>query len=992
MSSYYDEPNDSSGPLSNPRTVTIIVLAVAALVGIIGCVALYFFANGNRGAGTGQATQVVAVTSLPSLTPTLTAIPTETPAPSATVTEEGSGGGGDDTATPDISGTLANIGGSRVATLDELRGLIQIRTTPDGTFQTVLSNVAIAPGTTVLTSENSSTKLTTTEGTIIRVGSQTQVTLSDLSGTNSNPVTTLALDFGKVWTIVGGPLGTGKFEVITPIGKAAVLGSWMGVEHNSTEQIDIITCLEGKCRYSNEHGVQEMETGQQLIVKAGDPLSDPEKMDAAQLADWAITKVPEVITLTATVTPTFTASATYTPTMTRTPRNTANAQATSDKSGTSTSIAATATVLAGANSSTQAANNNNNTATQKAANVTSTVFFFNATSTAFYNSTQNSFTATSFAFTATSFAATSRFQGTAGALTGTAVNVINTAAAATVTAQYVNGQASQVAAAATTASANLTATQAAIPFVNFDPASFATAIPESSGKVTLTIRISNTVPVNVPVQVSFTDSAAKGAAFASFNTSGNTDYANDSVSSSVQTGPLTVVIPAGQSSTTFDVTIGDDGFAEVNESFQVKIACSGSCSSIYPSLQLGVNTTSTVTIVNSSAPSVSFSTGSPSAAEGDTGQSTASITVNLSRAYANTIAASVNYSILNGGTASWSNTVNSGNCGYSNDYLPGLSDDDGGSPGTLNFPAGTTTRNINLIVCGDNVNEGDETIFFSLSGQVNATLGTASATFTISDNDPIPTLNITTVPTAVVEPNDAGSTNVDLSFAITLSAQPGRDVTVQVNTQDGTANAGTDYIGVSKTITFLKDTTTLTQSVTVSVKGDALDEDDENFSFVISNPTSATLGTTTSVSQVIQDNVNDGPPNVSFSNTPASVSESGGGTSAVDCNNNASPSGKAYINVNLDLPSGKTVFVNFTTSPSGTPPAATASVPSDYFTTAGTLQFNPGEQCKSFLITIVNDSVHENTEYLWLELNGAVNATISGSNPRQLFINDDDPP
>jgi Calx-beta domain len=972
MSSYYDEPNDSSSPLGNPRTVTIIVLVVAALVGIVGCVALYFFANGNRGTGAGQATQVVAVTSLPSSTASLTPIPTETPAPSATVTEDGAGGGGDNTATPDISGTLANIGGSRVATMDELRGLIQIRVTPDGTFQTVLSNVTIAPGTTVLSSENSSTKLTTTEGSIIRVSSQTQMTLTDLSGTKTNPVTTLSLDFGKVWTIVGGPLGTGKFEVVTPIGKAAILGSWMGVEHNSTEQIDIITCLEGKCRYSNDQGVQEMVTGQQLIVKAGQPLPDPEKMDAAQLADWAITKIPEVITLTPTATTTPTASATHTPTLTRTPRNTANAQATSDKSGLNTQIAATSTALAGANSSTQAANSNNNTATQKAANVTSTVFFFNATATAFYNSTQNSFTATSFAFTATSFSGTSRAQGTSGALTGTAVNVQNTAAAATVTAQYVNGQASQVAAAATTVSANLTATEAAIPYVNFDPASYSTAVPESSGQVTLTVRIAHPVSSNVNLLANLTSVGVNGSAAAtgsgSLGGGGTQDFINTQIS---------FFIPANQSTTTIVIPIADDGFAETNETFQVSLACNGACNS---GAVIGTNLTSTVTIVNSSAPSVSFSSGSPSAAEGDS-NSNASVAVTLSRAYANVNNVSVNYSILPGGTATGDPTT----CGYPHDYLSTLSDDDGGTPGTLNFPVGTTTRNITIPICGDIVNEGDETIFLSLSSQVNASLGTASATFSIVDNDPIPTFTITTITSPVTEPTDAAAGNLGITFTVALSATPGRDVTVQYNTQDGTANAGTDYIGVSGTLTFLKDTVTLTQNVTVNVKGDALDEDDEAFSFVISNPTNANLGPTTSVNQIIQDNGNDGPPNVSFSNTPASVSESGGGASAVDCNNNASPGGKAYINVNLDLPSGKTVFVNYATSD------GTALVPGDYFTTAGTLQFNPGEQCKSFLVTIVNDSVHENTEFLNLTLAGPVNATLSGSNPRQLFINDDDP-
>ncbi len=986
MSSYYDEPTDSTNPLSNPRTVTIIVLAIAALVGIVGCVALYFFVNGNRGGAAGQATQVVAVTSLPSLTPSLTPIPTDTPAPTATV-EEGTGGGGE--ATPDMTGTFASLPANRTAALDELRGLVQIRTDPNGSFQTVLSNVAIAQGTTVLTSENSSAKLTTTEGSIIRVSSQTQVTLTELSGSPTNPVTRLSLDFGKVWTIVGSPLGTGRFEVVTPMGTASVLGSWMSVEHNSTEGIDIITCLEGKCRYSNDEGVQEMVGGQQLVVKSGSPLPDPQNMDAAQVADWSITKVPEVITLTPTVTPTFTASVTHTPTATRTPKNTANVQQTSDKSstnttvaqtatqaqanlfGTQTQVAATSTVLAGSNSLTQSANSANSTATQNSANQTATVFFFNATATAFFNSTQNSFTATSFAFTATSFAVTSRYQATAALLTGTAQAVNSTLSAGSATASAVFATATANSANATGTSVGLTQTQAAIPFVNFDPASYATAIPESSGQVTLTVRIANPVSSNVNLFANFTNGTATGNS--SLGSDGAHDYVNTTIS---------FFIPANQTTTTISVPIADDGFAETNETFQVQLSCNGTCDgnpSNNGGARMGPNLTSTVTIVNSSAPTVGFTTGSPSVTEGDSGSANSNITVTLSRAYANTNAVSVNYSLLAGGTA-----TGGGSCGYPTDYVNSLTDDDGGSPGVLNFPAGTTSRNIVLAVCGDNVNEGNETAFLQLTGPTNATLGTAAATFTIVDNDPLPSFTITTSPSPIAEPADATG-NVDVTFTVALSATPGRDVTVQYLAQSGTAVSGVDYIPSSGTLTFLKDTVTLTQNVIVHIKGDALDENDETFSFVISNPTNATLGTTTSVDQTIQDDAGDGPPTIHFSNTPTNVAESGGGNSALDCNNNPSPNGQAYINVNMDAPSGKTVFINYATSDGA------AKVPSDYFTTAGTLQFNPGEQCKSFLITIVNDNINEPTEDIVLTLSGPVNATITGTNPRQLFINDDDP-
>jgi hypothetical protein len=1000
MSSYYDEPSDSSGLLSNPRTVTIIIAVITAIVAIVGCAALYFFVNGNRGGAADQGTQVIAFTSQPSLTPSLTPIiiPTETPAPTE---ETGTGGGGEEP-TPDLTATFAALPAGRTANLVELRGKVELKANADSGFETVLGNVAVPEGATLLTSEDSHARLTTTEGSIIRVSSQTQFTLTDLSGTTGNPVTSLSLDFGKVWTIVGGPLGTGKFEVVTPIGTAAIIGSWMGVEHNSNEQIDIVTCLEGKCRYSNSQGVQEMETGEMLIVTAGQLLPNPIKMDQAQLADWAVTKVPEVITLTPTATTTGTATQTRTPTNTRTPVNTPNVQQTSDKSGTSTSIAATATkdfanqngtatnvaatntALAGANSLTQAANSQNLTATKNASNLTATVFFFNATATAFYQSTQNSFTSTSFAFTATSFAATSNYQATSSLLTGTAQGATATANSANVTSTFIAGSTNTQIARLTGTATALTATQAAKPIINFDPSSYATAVPESAGQVSLTIRIANPVPGNVLMTANLQSASVDGNPAATgggslpvspFACNGSTvDFVNTAIN---------FFIPANSTTATILIPVNDDGCSELNETFQVTLACQGACSS-YNNAELGPNTTSTVTIVNVSAPTVSFSSGSPSANEGDSGSTDASVTVTLSRAYAsvsgNSNTVGVAYSTF-GGTA-----TGAGSCGgYPTDYNTNLTDDDGGVSGALSFPPGVTSRTITIPVCGDTVSEGNETIFLQLTSPTsNTSLGTGTATFTIIDNDPLPNLTVSMVTASSVAEPALATDSLNATFRITISGTPGRDVTVQYATQAGTATSGVDYLSSSGTVTFLKDTVTLTQDINVTIKGDALDEEDETFSFVLSSPTNGTLGATSSVVQTIQDDAADLAPNVFLSNTPANVSESGGGSSALDCNNNPSPSGQVYVNVNLDFPSGKVVFVNYATS------NGTATVPSDYYTTSGTLQFNPGEQCKSFLITIVNDTVAEPTESIVLTLSGALNANISGTNPRNLFILDND--
>src|SRR5262249_14659846 len=93
---------------------------------------------------------------------------------------------------------------------------------------------------------------------------------------------------------------------------------------------------------------------------------------------------------------------------------------------------------------------------------------------------------------------------------------------------------------------------------------------------------------------------------------------------------------------------------------------------------------------------------------------------------------------------------------------------------------------------------------------------------TILDDDAPPALSIGDV--AVTE-GDSGTT--DATFTVSLSAASGKTVTVDYATADGSAAAGDDYTAASGTLTFAPGETSKT--VTVSVIGDRIDEDDETF-------------------------------------------------------------------------------------------------------------------------------------------------------------------
>ena len=91
--------------------------------------------------------------------------------------------------------------------------------------------------------------------------------------------------------------------------------------------------------------------------------------------------------------------------------------------------------------------------------------------------------------------------------------------------------------------------------------------------------------------------------------------------------------------------------------------------------------------------------------------------------------------------------------------------------GMLTFAAGETTiKDIDITVTGDTTQESDETVVVTLSSPVNATLGTASGTLTIQDDDASPV----TVSVSVEGVATKGVTSVDRD-----STWPG----VQIQTQ-----------------------------------------------------------------------------------------------------------------------------------------------------------------------------------------------------------------
>jgi hypothetical protein len=170
--------------------------------------------------------------------------------------------------------------------------------------------------------------------------------------------------------------------------------------------------------------------------------------------------------------------------------------------------------------------------------------------------------------------------------------------------------------------------------------------------------------------------------------------------------------------------------------------------------------------------------------------------------------------------------------------------------GTVSIAAGDTQAMISVPVNGDTLYEHDESFFVQLSNPVWAIFTDPEGVGTIQNDDMPPELSIGDV--TVIEGN-AGSVQAD--FSVSISAASGVDTTVEFNTSDGTAEAGTDYTLASGTLLFPALSTT-PQHAFVTVMGDTDFEQDEFFFNDLINPVDATIGIGTGVGTILNDDGN----------------------------------------------------------------------------------------------------------------------------------------
>ena len=265
-----------------------------------------------------------------------------------------------------------------------------------------------------------------------------------------------------------------------------------------------------------------------------------------------------------------------------------------------------------------------------------------------------------------------------------------------------------------------------------------------------------------------------------------------------------MTVPKGGNAT-FTVTANTDSVDEPNEPFVVSLSNPERAT---------IETDSVTTTINDTNATPTISISGPAPIEENA--TNASYSVSLSAASSSTV--TVNYTTANGTAAA------------------GL--DYEARNGQLSWtPGNTDSQSIVVPINEDTLDEFDETFTVTLSSASGATISSAVATTTISeDEDTEVTASITN---ATVTEGNTGT--VDATVTVTLSGPSGKTVTVPWATAPGTASANADYVPDNGQLVFAP-ADPRSKTITVKVKGDTLFEPDEKFSVVITDPINGGLG------------------------------------------------------------------------------------------------------------------------------------------------------
>jgi VCBS repeat-containing protein len=406
----------------------------------------------------------------------------------------------------------------------------------------------------------------------------------------------------------------------------------------------------------------------------------------------------------------------------------------------------------------------------------------------------------------------------------------------------------------------------------------------------------------------------------------------------------TLNFAAGQSIQDFTIFLGADTQIELDEQFTIAFSDPSSGLTI-------TGTAPVVTILNDDfpVPTLLIAALDADKAEGHVGASAFTFTVTRTG---------------HAGGASTANWAITGNGATAADFVGNAL-----PSGTVSFAAGQATQTITVNVAGDSAHEAHEGFTITLSAPTDATLGTATATGTIRNDDallsvsggaPLAEGNTGTTAFAftVTRTGDA-STAVSADWAITGSgAQP--------------ANAA-DFIGgtlPSGVINFFAGETTKT--ITVDVIGDTVSELHEEFTLTLSNPSvGAALGTATAARIILNDDIV--APVLAIAPLAADQAEG-----------NAGPTAFTFTVTRTGDLSGAS-SANWAVTGNG----ANAADFTGAVLPSGTVSFLAGETSQTITVNVAGDTTTEPNEGFTVTLSAPSGATLGTASATGTIRNDD---
>jgi hypothetical protein len=312
--------------------------------------------------------------------------------------------------------------------------------------------------------------------------------------------------------------------------------------------------------------------------------------------------------------------------------------------------------------------------------------------------------------------------------------------------------------------------------------------------------------------------------------------------------------------------------------------------------------------------------------------------------------------------------------------------------GTLSFAAGQTSKTITVPIINDTAVESSESFTVKLSSPTGATLGLATATVTVADND-------TVTPPPPPPPPPAGGA-LQFSAATASVAENARTLRLTVNrsgsinlaasvrwaTSNGSAVAGQDF-GTRGRATPLAGTVSwrafdgAAKTITIPIIDDAAAESAKTFTVTLSNPSSSmTLGSPSTVTVTVTDNESGGGGG------------GGGGTESTELRfglsryavSEAAGSVVLTVNrVNLGGGFGAAASASYSTQ------ASTALSGSDFVATSGTVSWAAGDSApKTITIPIVASAAVESSEVFNVTLSGPSAGTRIGTASTQVYVMD----